>query len=398
VKHSAYQQTRKDGARRRATAAAAPSRGGISFAYDGAVSLGEVAALFLRLGVTAFGGPAAHVALMEDEVVRRRGWVTRGEFLDLYGATQLIPGPNSTEMAIHLGYRRAGWAGLVVAGACFILPPALLVGALAWAYQRWGGLPVGAHLFVGIKPVIIAVVAQALWGFQRAALKTGVARALAVAAAAALVFGAHELLILVGAGVLAMAARGRGRAVFAAPLAIPAAAAAPFGLWPMFLFFLKVGSVLFGSGYVLLAFLREDLVVRWRWLSESQLLDAIAVGQLTPGPVLTTATFVGWLLGGAPAAALATLGIFLPSFVLVALSGPLVPRLRRSPTAGAFLDGVNAASVALMAVVTAQLGRAALVDPLTIALALVAALLLFQWRVNSAWLILGGGLLGILFG
>lgn len=381
-------------------------------------SLVELARLFLKLGTVAFGGPAAHAAMMEDEVVRRRGWLTREQFLDYVGATNLIPGPNSTELAIHIGHARAGWPGLLVAGACFILPAALIVGAIAWAYVRFGALPEVAGLLHGVKPVVIAVVLQALWGLARTALKT---RGLAVLGALALVaaaLGAHELVILAAAGAASVLARAvtrrRGARRPGATLSLlagaaperlgdtlrPAAVGATAGaasvaLWPLFAVFVKVGAVLFGSGYVLLAFLRADLVERLHWLTERQLLDAVAVGQVTPGPVFTTATFVGYVLAGAPGAAVATAGIFLPAFVFVALSGPLVPRLRRSPAAGAALDGVNVASLALMAVVSWQLGRAALVDPLTVALAGASAWLLLRYRVNSAWLVIAGGVVGL---
>ncbi|HVL11327.1 MAG TPA: chromate efflux transporter, partial [Gemmata sp.] len=333
------------------------------------VPLRTVAGLFLRLGATSFGGPAAHVALMEDECVRRRGWLTHAEFLDLLGATNLIPGPNSTEIAIHIGHRVAGWPGLVVAGACFILPAAVIVGLLAWVYVAYAELPPVAGVLYGVKPVVIAVVVQALWRLGRSGIRTPLVAAVAVAATVLAALGVHELLVLFGMGLAVPVVRGlfvRPRS--AAPavlLAVPtlpavgvAAAPASFGLGPLFLFFLKVGSVLFGSGYVLLAFLRADLVERYGWLSERELLDAVAVGQVTPGPVFTTATFIGYLLGGPAGAAVATVGIFLPAFVFVALSVPLVPRLRRSKVAGAFLDGVNAASLALMAVVTVQLADA----------------------------------------
>jgi chromate transporter len=349
---------------------------------------------------------------MEDEVVRRRQWLTREEFLDLWGATHLIPGPNSTEMAIHIGHRRAGWPGLVVAGACFILPAALMVTVLAWAYVRFGQIPKAEGLLYGVKPVIIAVVLQALWGLGWSAIKSRWLAVVGAGAATLTVVGVNELLVLFGAGLLVAATRWPLRSpgggaqtplLATAPLASLAAVGgsaagltSPFGLWPMFLFFLKVGSVLFGSGYVLLAFLRADLVDRWQWLTEGQLLDAVAVGQFTPGPLFTTATFIGYLLAGLPGAALATLGIFLPAFIFVALSGPLVPRLRRSPVAGAFLDGVNVASLALMAVVTVQLGRVALVDGLTVGLALLSGVCLIRFRINSAWLVLGGGVVGLL--
>jgi chromate transporter len=371
-------------------------------------SLREIALLFLKLGTIAFGGPAAHIAMMEDEVVRRRQWLGHEEFLDYLGATNLIPGPNSTELAIHIGHARAGWPGLLVAGACFILPATVIVAAIAWAYVRFGALPAAVGILYGVKPVVIAVVVQALLGLGRVALKTRGLIALAVAAIAAAAVGVNELAILFGAGAIVVAARGVGGelrreatgvgSLFALPLAAQGGAtalAAPFGLWPMLAVFLKIGSVLFGSGYVLLAFLRADFVERLHWLTERQLLDAVAVGQVTPGPVFTTATFIGYVLGGAPGAAVATIGIFLPAFVFVALSGLVLPRIRHSPVARAVLDGVNVASLALMAVVTAQLARAAVVDWTTFALAVFAAALLFRWRVNSAWLVLAGAVIGM---
>lgn len=373
-----------------------------------ATSLRDLAFLFLRLGTTAFGGPAAHIAMMEDEVVRRRRWMKHEEFLDLLGATNLIPGPNSTEMAIHIGHRQAGWMGLLVAGISFICPAVLIVTGFAWAYVRYGSLPQVAGVLYGVKPVIIAVVLQALWSLGHTAIKSRFLAAVAIAGVGLTFLGIHELQVLLGGGVVVgigdmtrqKIKRGyKLRSLIATPLAIilqfgPAAATATFGLWWLFLFFLKVGAVLYGSGYVLLAFIRADLVERWHWLTESQLLDAIAVGQITPGPVFTTATFIGYVLGGPKGAAAATVGIFLPAFFFVAVSGPLVPRIRRSPTAGAFLDGVNAAAMALMFVVTYQLGRAALVDITTVALALISGVILFRYRVNSVWLILGGGIAG----
>jgi chromate transporter len=368
-------------------------------------SLRELAWLFGKLGFTAFGGPAAHIAMMEDEVVRRRGWMTHDQFLDLLGATNLIPGPNSTEMAIHIGHTCARWAGLVVAGLCFIMPAVLIVMAIAWAYVRFGALPAVGGVLYGVKPVIIAVVIQALWGLGRTAMKTWFLRGVAVAALAASLFGLNELLVLVAAGFVvatwrSVAERRANHAASWFPLPLLGAASAStaastaFGLAPLFLFFLKVGSILFGSGYVLLAFIRGDLVDRLHWLTESQLLDAVAVGQVTPGPVFTTATFVGYVLGGPAAAAVATLGIFLPAFVFVAISGPLVPRIRRSKTAGAVLDGVNVASLALMAAVTIQLGRAAIIDVPTAILAALGAVILIRYKPNSAWLVAGGALVG----
>ena len=372
-------------------------------------SLKELAFLFLRLGFTAFGGPAAHIAMMEDEVVRRRSWLTRDEFLDLLGATNLIPGPNSTEMAIHIGHRRRGWKGLIVAGTSFILPAMFIVMAIGWAYVRYRSLPQVAGILYGVKPVIIAVVVQAIWSLGHTALKTKLLAAVGIAGVVLTFLGVHELIILGGGGLLLAlfylsrkgSLKGTICAVFStSPLTflfqsgIGSAAVATFNLWWLFLFFVKVGAVLYGSGYVLLAFIRADLVERWHWLTESQLLDAIAVGQVTPGPVFTTATFVGYVLGGSKGAVVATIGIFLPAFVFVALSGPLVPKIRNSPTAAAFLDGVNAAAMSLMFVVTYQLARSALIDVTTITLALLSAFLLLRFHVNSAWLILGGALAG----
>ncbi|HET6852715.1 MAG TPA: chromate efflux transporter [Pyrinomonadaceae bacterium] len=373
---------------------------------NSSTSLWDLARLFLKLGTIAFGGPAAHIAMMENEIVRRRNWMTRDEFLDLLGATNLIPGPNSTEMAIHIGHRQRGWPGLLVAGTCFILPAALIVTAFAWAYVTYGSLPQVAGVLYGVKPVIIAVVLDALWSLGRAAIKTVFLGAIVVAGVILTFLGIHELLVLLGAGVITGFGRlilrqirsGRNAFVLKSPIAlllqVSGAATTQFGLWPLFLFFLKVGAVLYGSGYVLLAFIRADLVERWHWLTETQLLDAIAVGQVTPGPVFTTATFIGYVLAGTKGAIVSTVGIFLPAFVFVALSGPLVPRIRKSATAGAFLDGVNAAALALMLVVTYQLARAAVVDLPTIGLALVSAILLLVFRVNSAWLILGGAIVG----
>jgi chromate transporter len=373
-------------------------------------SLRELSLLFLKLGTIGFGGPAAHIAMMEDEVVRRRRWLTHDEFLDLLGATDLIPGPNSTEMAIHIGHRRAGWKGLVVAGISFILPAVLIVMAFAWAYVRYGSIPEVKGVLYGVKPVIIAIVLQALWSLGRAAIKTKLLAVIATAAVILTFLGLHELLVLLGGGLLVVAVRSilrtiKGQQSLLSPISASpliaflqstttSAATASFSLGLLFLFFLKVGAVLYGSGYVLLAFIRADLVERWHWLTETQLLDAIAVGQVTPGPVFTTATFVGYVLGGTKGAAVATVGIFLPAFIFVAASGPLVPRIRRSPIAGAFLDGVNAAALALMVFVTYQLGRAAIMDFTTIALAVISGAILFSFRLNSAWLVLGGGIAG----
>lgn len=358
--------------------------------------VGEIAILFLRLGATSFGGPAVHIAMMEDEIVRRRGWLSREEFLDLIAATNLIPGPNSTEMALHVGHRRAGWPGFLVAGACFIAPSALIVCGLAWAYVRFGQLPAAEGLLYGVKPVMVVIVAQALWALGRSAIRNRALVFLAGIALALAVAGVHELMLLLGAGLgaalLAGAIRPRSAAVLVPlPLLAPSSVTLPW----LFAIFLKIGSVLFGSGYVLLAFLRAELVVRLGWLSETQLLDAVAAGQITPGPLSSTATFIGFVLRGLPGALAATVGIFLPAFVFVALSGPLVPRLRRSAAAGAFLDGVQVASLALMAVVTWQLGVHAVRDVPAVLIGVAAAVLLLHHRVNSSWLVLGGAAVGV---
>lgn len=375
---------------------------------SGSTELGEVARLFLKLGLIAFGGPAAHIAMMREEVVRRRGWMDDQRFLDLLGATNLIPGPNSTEMAIHIGHERAGRRGLVVAGMLFILPAMLIVLALAWAYTRYGTRPEAGAIMYGIKPVIIAIVVQALIALGRTAVKD-VLTALAVLAVLGLfLLGANELALLLAVGLLVMLVRNlrrlRQRAsgpalallsgLGAGPLVAAAAPAAPVTLLGLFLVFLKIGSVLYGSGYVLLAFLRSDLVNRLGWLTDQQLLDAIAIGQFTPGPVFTTATFVGYVVASWPGAILATIGIFMPAFIFVALSNPLIPRLRRSPWFGALLDGVNAGSLGLMAGVTLQLGRVSLVDIPTVILAIASGVLLVRYKVNSVWLVLCGAVIG----
>jgi chromate transporter len=386
---------------------------------DRGTRLRELAVLFLRLGTVAFGGPAAHIAMMEDEVVRRRRWVSHEAFLDMIGACNLIPGPNSTEMAIHIGHRRAGFVGLAVAGTCFVVPAVAITIAIAWAYARFGSMPQVAGALYGIKPVIIAVVVQALWRLWPSAARTPRLVFITLAATAAALLGFDEIAILFATGLITVAlyfvdnrAQPRDGVAVGAVATIPAlpspasaiaratalagAAVAPFSLGTMFLLFVKIGAVLFGSGYVLIAFLQADFVDRLHWLTRGQLLDAVAVGQFTPGPVFCTATFIGYLLGSSTGAIVATIGIFLPAFVFVAISGPLLPRLRRSPIAGAFLDGVNAASLALMIAVTWDLGREAIIDPTTVALAILGAVGLIRFRINSAWLVLAGGLIGAL--
>lgn len=365
--------------------------------------LGEVVRLFLKLGVIGFGGPAAHIAMMRDEVVRRRRWIADAQFLDLLGMTNLIPGPNSTEMAIHLGYVRAGWPGLVLGGACFILPAMLIVLVLAWAYVAYGARPEAAALLYGIKPVIIAVVIQAAWALTRTAVRGPLLALVGIVTVALSLLRVHELVLLLGAGVAVVTARRLGRrhasplVLLATSIATPAAAgaAAAVSLTTLALTFLKIGAVLYGSGYVLLAFLRRDFVERLGWLSDRQLLDAVAIGQFTPGPVFTTATFIGYVLGGFTGGLVATLAIFLPSFVFVALSHPFVPKIRASRAAGAFLDGVNVAALGLMVTVTWELARAAIVDVVTALLAAGAAVALIVFRVNSAWLVGAGAAVGV---
>jgi chromate transporter len=371
-------------------------------------SLLELARLFLRLGVVAFGGPPAHIAMMEDEVVSRRGWLTREQFLDFLGATNLIPGPNSTEMAIHVGRVRAGWLGLFVAGASFILPSAVMVTALAWAYVRYGSLPQVSGVLYGVKPIVIALIVQAIFKLGKSAVKSIWLAIVGAAAALATALGVDQLAVLAGGGLLTGLIywlRSGRRASFSAPLVVTggtglmgisagSSLVVPLSLTALFLVFLKIGAILFGGGYVLVALIRSNLVSRLGWISERQLLDAIAMGQVTPGPLSTTATFIGFLLGGIPGAVVATIAIFLPAFFFVAISGPLVPRLRQSPLAGAVLDGVNVAALALITVATWQLFRAAVVDGTTLVLAGLSFFLLIAYRVNSVWLVLAGAMIG----
>lgn len=383
-------------------------------------SLNELALLFLRLGSTSFGGPAVHIAMMEDEVVHRRNWLTHQQFLDMLAATNLIPGPNSTEMAIHVGFQRAGFRGLFVAGIAFIAPAVLIVSLLSWFYVRYGNLPLTAAFLYGIKPVVLAIVIQALFRLSKSTLKS---RNLVCTAILALIMnfsGMGELYVLFLAAITSavvfpffkpkkqvsdsiascwglIPALVTKPFLFSMPPILSAASVvASIQLWQLFLVFLKAGSVLFGSGYVLLAFLRADLVEKLGWLSEAQLLDAIVVGQITPGPVFTTATFIGYLLSGPSGALVATIGIFLPAFFFVAISAPLLPYLRRSFVVARILDGLNAASLALMAVVTIRLTPAAVVDWTSASVMLISAASLLLWKVNSSWLVMAGGIVGLL--
>ncbi|MCL1463674.1 chromate efflux transporter [Argonema galeatum] len=376
--------------------------------------LSDLAKLFFKLGAIGFGGPAAHIAMMEDEVVKRRQWIERSHFLDLVGATNMIPGPNSTEMAIHIGYIRAGWLGLIVAGVCFILPAVVITGGFAWIYVEFGTLPQVAPLLYGIKPAVLGVILNAIWRLGKTALKAPKLLIIALFVSLTLFLGLNEVVALLVGGLLGMiwlggsdpgdpppdqktttiaaGLAGVGTLKLAATTGTAVAGGVP--LWQLGLFFLKVGSVLFGSGYVLVAFLEGGLVQEYGWLTQQQLLDAIAIGQFTPGPVLSTATFIGYIIAGFPGAIVATVGIFLPSFFFVAALNPLIPRLRSSKWSAAFLDAVNVSSIALMAVVTAKLAAATLTDWQTVFIALVTAVLAIRYRLNAAWLVLGGGLIG----
>ncbi|MEH2258859.1 chromate efflux transporter [Nostoc sp.] len=388
--------------------------------------LGELANLFFKLGVIGFGGPVAHIAMIEDEVVKRRQWLTREHFLDLLGATNLIPGPNSTEMAIHIGYIYAGWLGLIVSGVCFVLPAVLITGGFAWVYVAYGTLPQVAPLLYGIKPAVLAIIINALWGLAKKAVKTRQLLVIAFAVALlTLLFKLNEVIALLIGGLLGMVWLHSGEkndkpgdkanfliaslitgatlkvsAVFAASVAT-ASTVNNVSLWQLGWFFLKVGSVLFGGGYLLVAFLQGGLVQEHGWLTQQQLLDAIAIGQFTPGPVLSTATFIGYVIAGIPGAIVATIGIFLPSFVFVAALNPLIPRLQASSWTRAFLDAVNVSAVALMVVTTLQLGAATLtlpqhpfVDFLGLAIAIVSAILAIHFRINAAWLVFGSAFIG----
>ena len=385
--------------------------------------LRELSALFLKLGAISFGGPAAHIALIEQEIVTKRQWVTRQQFLDMLGAANLIPGPTSTEMAINVGFVRAGWIGLCVAGASFILPAALITGAFAWAYVRFGSLTQAASVLGGIKAAVIAVIAIAIWRLGKTAVKDVGLAVLGVISLAAFFLGLNPIAILFGGGFVGMLARRvtkiRDLSNLLVPPILSRAPRIDASWWPSLpvallvsaaagtiaarpstarigMFFLKVGAVLYGGGYVLLAFLEQGLVRQHAWLTQQQLLDAVAIGQFTPGPVLSTATFIGYILGGVPGAAVATVAIFLPSFFYVALLAPVLFRLRKSPWMATFLDSVNVCAVALMAAVTFRLAADALRTWQGWGIALTALAVLLRWKVSPAWVVLGGGLIGLL--
>ena len=357
-------------------------------------SLGEVALAFLKLGVIGFGGPAAHIALMRREFVEERHWLDEDRFLELFGGANLIPGPASTELGMMLGYLRAGWAGLLVAGACFIAPAMTIVLILASVYVRYGSVPATGWVLAGVAPVMIAIIADALWQLGRRALKTLPLAAVGIVVLVLYLLGVYPIVLLFGGALVVMLGRQagklRGHAMFLLPVG-----AATVPLRSIFLEFLKLGAIVYGSGYVLLAFLRSDLVQHLHWLSDGHLVDAVAIGQVTPGPVFTTATFIGYLLAGVPGGITATVAIFLPSFVFAGVVYSLLPRLRRSAWAAAFLDGVTVCGLGLMAGVSFQLGRIAITGVLTAALALVAFVILRRYQPNSAWLVLGGALIGL---
>jgi chromate transporter len=370
----------------------------------------EVIAVFAKMGTISFGGPAAHIALMERELVQQKKWLDRQTFLDLLAVSQLIPGPNSTELAIHIGYRRAGWFGLLAAGVSFILPAMLLVAALAFVYEKYALLPMMQHVMYGIKPVIVAVILHALWLLAKTAVKNRSLAILALAAFAALWFGVHELLVLPAVALLYWLQQTVGDAsarlrssgwallpltVWASSTVAPAKIQDPFSMSQMFWVFLKIGAVLYGSGYVLLAYLQADFVERYGALSAQQLLDAVTIGQFTPGPLFTTATFVGYLLHGFPGAWLATVAIFLPAFIFVALLSPWTANMRANRHVSLALDGINVASLAFMGVVTVVLGRDVLLDPLSVGLTCAALFVLLRYQWNSAWLVLAGAVCGV---
>lgn len=383
--------------------------------------IAEIATLFLKLGTIGFGGPAAHIAMMEEEVVKRRGWLTREHFLDLIGATNLIPGPNSTEMAIHVGYSYGGWLGLITAGVCFILPAVLITAIFAGIYVQFGTLPQVTPFIYGIKPAVIAVILGAIWRLGKKAVKTQKLLLVGLGVSVVLLIGINEIFSLLLGGILGMiwlrlsnqdqppsdktasfaiAGLTTGMVLKASATTLVTTTSVP--LWQLGWFFLKVGSVLFGSGYVLVAFLEGGLVQENGWLTQQQLLDAIAIGQFTPGPVLSTATFIGYLIAGWSGAIVATIAIFLPSFLFVALLNPLISRLRESKWTSAFLDSVNVSSIALMAVVTLNLATTTLIngqriDLLASSIAIIALIFSLRFSINSAFLVLGGAVMGWVF-
>jgi chromate transporter len=385
--------------------------------------LQELSRLFLKLGILGFGGPNAHIAMMEAEVVISRQWLSQDRFLDLLGATNLIPGPNSTQMAIHIGYVYGGWLGLIVAGVSFILPGVVMTGVLAWAYVTFGAIPQVAFLLYGIKPAVLGVIVDALWRLGKKAVKSSKLLSIAIAVSVVVWFAhVNEIIALFGGGLVGMlwlqlpnqgknstdganlviAGVTTGVAVkVSAVTTIGSTAIIPVSLWQLGYSFLKIGGTLFGGGYVLLSFVRSEFVEGYGWLTQQQLLDAISIGQFTPGPILSTATFIGYIMAGVPGSIVATIAIFLPSFILVAVSNPLIPHLRKSKWMSAFLDAVNVSALGLMVVVTLQLAIDTLsipnppyIDILGGSIALISTILATRFAVNSIWLILGGAAIG----
>ncbi|RFC55529.1 chromate efflux transporter [Brumimicrobium aurantiacum] len=361
--------------------------------------LKEVAKLFFKLGSIAFGGPAAHIAMMEDEVVKKRKWISQQHFLDMIGATNLIPGPNSTEMTMHCGHERAGWKGLIVAGTCFVFPAVMITMLIAWLYQDYGQLPSVEPFIYGIKPAVIAIILGAVYRLGKKALKSiwlGVLGALTLVVC---LMGVHEILALFACGLLGLIwhfiQNSKNNLKSVAPLLLLQTAASA-GTLKVLLTFLKVGALLYGSGYVLFAYLDAELVATGL-LTRQELIDAVAVGQITPGPVLSTATFIGWQLGGFWGAIAATIGIFLPSFIFVAILNPLIPKMRKSKTISAFLDAVNIAAVGVIVAVCVEMGAETLVDWRTILIAVASMITVFVFKkVNSAFIVIGGAGLGFL--
>ena len=364
-------------------------------------TLFEIARLFFKLGTTAFGGPVVHIAMMEKEVVDRRRWMSREHFLDLIGATNLIPGPNSTELAMHCGHERAGWRGLVVAGMCFILPAVVITGIIAWSYQRFGRLPEVQPYIYGIKPAIIAVIAALMITLGRKALKNVTLGIIGVLSALLVFAGISEIVVLFGAGLVGIIIavsiqRDSVKILHPFGLVVLKIATTEISHLKLFLIFLKIGAILYGSGYVLFAFLEDELISR-NLITHQQLIDAIAVGQFTPGPVFSSATFIGWQINGWVGALVASIGIFLPSFLFVAFLNPLVPKLRASKIMSAFLDSVNAASIAIILAVITALGKDAVTDWRTILIATLSFIVTFSFKgLNTAWIIAGGALTGYL--
>ena len=367
-------------------------------------NLKEIAKLFLKLGIIGFGGPAAHIAMMRDEVVVKRKWFTEQHFLDLIGATNLIPGPNSTEMAIHIGHEKGGWKGLIIAGLCFILPAVLITGIFAWLYKEFGQLPEVQPFIYGIKPAIIAIILSAVYPLAKKSLKSIELGLIGFAVLIGSLLNFYEIYLMFGAGFIALFL-----AYFRNNKLKNINSFLPFTFLEilnagflsatnskLFWIFLKIGAILYGSGYVLFAFIDTELVSTGI-ITRQQLIDAIAVGQFTPGPVFSSVTFIGYQINGLSGAAISTIAIFLPSFVFVAFLNPLVKKMRSSKLFSAFLDAVNVASVAIIISVCFAMGKDSITDWRTILIAILSIALTFRFRkINSAFIVLGGSIVGYL--